>query len=129
MNYIELLSQIFEVCIIPLLGALTIFLIKWINAKSAQLQTTVDNETLKKYIGMLDSTITSCVLTTTQTYVESLKKQGQFDAEAQKIAFQQTKDAVLVILSDEAKEYLTAALGDLDTYINTKIEAEVNLNK
>ena len=125
----ELLLEIFEVCIIPLLGALTIFLIKWINAKSAQLQTTVDNETLKKYIGMLDSTITSCVLTTTQTYVESLKKQGQFDAEAQKIAFQQTKDAVLVILSDEAKEYLTAALGDLDTYINTKIEAEVNLNK
>jgi hypothetical protein len=125
----ELLLEIFEVCIIPLLGTLTIFLIKWINAKSAQLQTTVDNETLKKYIGMLDSTITSCVLTTTQTYVESLKKQGQFDAEAQKIAFQQTKDAVLVILSDEAKEYLTAALGDLDTYINTKIEAEVNLNK
>ena len=125
----ELLLQIFEVCILPLLGTLTIFLIKWINSKSAQLQASTDNELLQKYIGMLDSTITSCVLTTTQTYVEALKKQGQFDAEAQKIAFQQTKNAVLAILSEEAKIYLTSALGDLSLYIDNKIEAEVKLSK
>lgn len=125
----ELLLQIFEVCILPLLGTLTIFLIKWINSKSAQLQASTDNELLQKYIGMLDSTITSCVLTTTQTYVEALKKQGQFDAEAQKIAFEQTKNAVLAILSEEAKTYLTSALGDLSLYIDNKIEAEVKLSK
>ena len=125
----ELLLQIFEVCILPLLGTLTIFLIKWINSKSAQLQASTDNETLKKYIGMLDSTITACVLTTTQTYVEALKKQGQFDAEAQKIAFEQTKNAVLAILSEEAKIYLASALGDLSLYIDNKIEAEVKLSK
>lgn len=33
----ELISQIFEVCILPLLGVLTGFLIKWISAKSNQL--------------------------------------------------------------------------------------------
>lgn len=125
----ELLLQIFEVCILPLLGTLTIFLIKWINSKSAQLQASTDNETLQKYIGMLDSTITACVLTTTQTYVEALKRQGQFDAEAQKQAFQQTKDAVLTILSAEAKDYLAEALGDLNAYIDNKIEAEVKLSK
>lgn len=125
----ELLLQIFEVCILPLLGTLTIFLIKWINSKSAQLQASTDNELLQKYIGMLDSTITSCVLTTTQTYVEALKKQGQFDAEAQKIAFEQTKNAVLAILSEEAKTYLASALGDLSLYIDNKIEAEVKLSK
>lgn len=30
----ELLTQIFQVCIIPLLGVLTTFIIKWINVKS-----------------------------------------------------------------------------------------------
>lgn len=125
----ELLLQIFEVCILPLLGTLTIFLIKWINSKSAQLQASTDNETLKKYIGMLDSTITACVLTTTQTYVEALKRQGEFDAAAQKQAFQQTKNAVLSILSEEAKNYLSEALGDLNAYIDNKIEAEVKLSK
>ena len=129
MIIMELLLQIFEVCILPLLGTLTIFLIKWINSKSAQLQASTDNELLQKYIGMLDSTITSCVLTTTQTYVDALKAKGQFDAEAQKEAFNQTKTAVLAILSDEARVYLTSALGDLNAYIDTKIESEVKLNK
>ena len=40
-----------------------------------------------------------------------------------------TSKAVLDILSDDAKEYLTAAVGDLNVYITKKIEAEVNLNK
>ena len=125
----ELLLQIFEVCILPLLGTLTIFLIKWINSKSAQLQASTDSELLQKYIGMLDSTITACVLTTTQTYVDALKAKGQFDAEAQKEAFNQTKNAVLAILSEEAKVYLASALGDLNAYIDTKIESEVRINK
>ena len=36
---------------------------------------------------MLSQTITDCVLATNQTYVDTLKAQGSFDAEAQKIAF------------------------------------------
>ena len=36
---------------------------------------------------MLSETITKCVVATNQTYVETLKKQGKFDKEAQKIAF------------------------------------------
>jgi hypothetical protein len=38
-------------------------------------------------------------------------------------------DAVMLILTDEAKEYLTAAVGDLNAFITNKIEAEVNTNK
>ena len=33
------------------------------------------------------------------------------------------------ILSEEAKKYLTVAVGDLNLYITQKIEAEVNANK
>ena len=82
-----------------------------------------------KYVDMLNRTITECVIATNQTYVETLKQQGKFDAEAQKIAFQMTSKAVLDILSEDAKEYLSAAVGDLNIYITNKIEAEVNLNK
>ena len=42
---------------------------------------------LNKYLKMLSETITKCVIATNQTYVETLKKQGKFDEEAQKIAF------------------------------------------
>lgn len=129
MEIMELIGQIFEVCIIPLLGILTTFLVKWVSAKSAQIVETRNNELEKKYINMLNDTICDCVIATTQTYVDSLKKQGSFDAEAQKAAFTMTYEAVIKLLTDEASEYLTNAIGDLQLYITQKIEAQVNLNK
>lgn len=125
----ELIAQIFEVCIIPLLGVLTAFFVKWVNAKTAEIADTRKNETEKKYLNMLNNTISDCVIATTQTYVDALKKQGAFDAEAQKVAFTMTYEAVVKLLTDEATEYLTEAVGDLNLYITQKIESEVNLNK
>jgi hypothetical protein len=78
---------------------------------------------------MLNDTISDCVIATTQTYVEALKKQGAFDAEAQKAAFQMTYETVIKLLTDEATEYLNEAVGDLQLYITQKIEAEVQINK
>lgn len=129
MNYTQLITDIFQVCIIPLLGVLTAFFVKWVNAKSAEIKTNIDDTTLKKYMDMLTQTITDCVIATNQTYVESLKAQGKFDAEAQKKAFELTSNAVMEILSADAQEYLSSAVGDLNAYITKKIEAEVNANK
>lgn len=126
---LQMISEIINVCIIPLLGVLVTYLVKYINSKSKELETQVNNDIAKKYINMLTSTITSCVIATNQTYVESLKKQGKFDVEAQKTAFSMTLAAVQDLLSAEAKEYLSEIYGDLDAYITTQIEAAVNKNK
>ena len=125
----ELINQLFEIVIIPLLGALTIYVVKWINAKTKKISKETDNETLNKYLKMLSETITKCVVATNQTYVDTLKKQGKFDEEAQKIAFQKTYEAVIAIINDDAVEYLTAAVGDFETFLMESIEAEVNENK
>ena len=124
-----LLTQIMEVVVIPLLGILTAYVVKIVNAKLEEVSANRKNELEKKYIDMLNDTISDCVIATTQTYVESLKKQGSFDAEAQKKAFNQTYGAVMGILSEEAKKYLNEAIGDLNLYITQKIEAEVKINK
>lgn len=125
----ELLTQIFEVCILPLLGILTTFFVKWVNARIGEISDNRKNETEKKYLDMLNNTISDCVIATTQTYVDALKKQGAFDAEAQKVAFTMTYEAVIKLLTDEAQIYLNEAVGDLNLYIAQKIESEVNLNK
>ena len=129
MEWLNLLYDILDVCIIPLLGILTAYIVKYINAKSAEIQIKVDNDMADKYIGMLADTISACVIATNQTYVESLKKQNAFTAEAQKEAFNLTFNAVMAVLTDEAKSYLTAVYGDLTAYITNKIEAEVNISK
>ena len=129
MNYTEFITNIFQVCIIPLLGVLTTFLVKWLQIKSSELQIKMDNEVANKYMDMLTNTITECVLATNQTYVEALKQQNKFDLEAQQIAFDKTSEAVMAILTEDAKKYLESAVGDLELFIKQKIEAEVNLNK
>ena len=129
MDWLELLYDVLEVCIIPLLGILTAYVDKYINVKSAEIQDKVENDTADKYIAMLTDTISACVMATNQTYVEALKKQNAFTAEAQKEAFNLTFNAVMAVLTDDAKKYLSEAYGDLTTYITNKIEAEVNLSK
>jgi hypothetical protein len=122
MDWLTLVIQIIEVCLIPLLGLLTSYLIEYIKTKTKSAK-------LDKYVDMLNDTITECVLATKQTYVEALKKNGNFDEAAQKEAFEKTKQAVMNILSADAKEYLTTVYGDLNAYVNQKIESEVNLTK
>lgn len=129
MNWMEMLQKIFEICIIPLLGILTTYLVMFIQKKTKELQETTDNELYKKYIGMLQDTIVRCVIATNQTYVEALKNKNAFTEEAQKEAFKMTYESVMSILTDEAKEYLSNAVGDLQIYITKLIEAQVNINK
>lgn len=129
MDWLNLLTQIFEVCIIPLLAVLTTYIVKYIQVKNAEITAKSENELVDKYVNMLSYTISSCVVATNQTYVEALKKQGKFDAEAQKVAFNMTLNAVMEILSEDAKKYLSEAFGDLNSYITSQIEASVNVNK
>ena len=129
MDTMAMLQQIFQVCIIPLLGVLTTYLVVFIKNKTDELKKTTDNELYQKYMDMLAETITNCVIATNQTYVEALKNKNAFDAEAQRKAFEMTYQSVMDILSQDALDFLNEAVGDLDAYIRRTIEAQVNVNK
>ena len=129
MNWNDTLTMIFQIVLIPLMIAGSLYLIALINTKIKEIQLKTDNDIVDKYLDMANDTITSCVLTTTQTYVDALKKAGKFDLDAQKEALNKTYTAVMGILTEEAKYYITSAVGDLETYIYAKIESTVALTK
>lgn len=129
MDWMPILQQVLETCIVPLLGLATAYLIKFLEAKKKESSAKADTEISAKYNSMLLDTVITCLKATNQTYVDSLKEQNAFDAEAQKIAFNKTKTAVLEILTEDAKSYLSEAYGDLDQKINNLIEAQVGENK
>lgn len=129
MNWMEILAQLFEIVIFPLLGVGTAYLVYFIKVKIAELKEKTKNEKEKKYLAMLDKTICEAVIATNQTYVESLKKAGKFDGAAQAEAFKKTYETVMKLLTEEAKTYLTTLVGDLEADIQNKIEAQVNLAK
>lgn len=129
MNWTLIIEQIYTLVLFPLIILGGGCLVAFLSAKIDELKKKTNSDLANKYLDMLDDTIASTVLATTQTYVESLKQQNKFDAEAQKIAFQKTYDAVMKVLTDEAKKYIVASVGDLETYITNKIESQVALNK
>ena len=128
-DWLEILGQIFELIVFPAISAAAVYFITWLKVKKQELQKKLKDETTKKYMDMLEKTIIDCVTATNQTYVDALKKDGSFDAEAQKQAFQLTFDAVMAVLTEDAQEYLNEAVKDLTAYITTEIEAKVKLVK
>ena len=129
MDWTEILQNLFIVVIIPLLGLITKYMVQFFMVKNKEIKATTDNEIFKKYFDMLNKTITNCVIATNQTYVDALKDKNAFTAEAQKEALQKTYNAIMAILSEDAKDYLTNATGDLQGYIMNLIEAQVKENK
>ena len=129
MDWLKILQEIFVVCIIPLLGILTKYVITYIETQRDILIKENDNEIQKKYIALLAETIKTCVIATNQTYVDALKNKDAFTPEAQKEAFNKTLNAVLAILGEEGQKYLSEVYGDLNTYIINQIQAEVKANK
>lgn len=129
MDWLNILDQVFDVCLIPLLGLATSILIIYVKAKIAEGKEKTNSELADKYLGLLEITVIDCIRATNQTYVNALKDKNAFDAEAQKQALAQTTEAVLAILSNDAKEYLAHFVGDLDVLIKEKIEANIETVK
>ena len=126
MDWINILDQVFDVCLIPLLGIITAALIQFIKQKMAESKAKSDNEITVKYLSLLEQTVIDCIRATNQTYVNALKDQNAFDVEAQKYALDLTTQAVLNILSADAKKYITNFVGDLDVFVKEKIEANID---
>lgn len=129
MDFLTILNEAFQV-LVPLaiilgISALALFL----NAKKKEVKAKTDNEVAHKYLDMLEDTIMKSVISTTQTYVDTLKGKNAFNADAQKIAFKMSYDAVMATLTEEAKTYLTTIVADLESYITTRIEYNVSVNK
>lgn len=129
MDWSKILQEIFIVCIIPLLGILTKYLVSYIDIKKNSIIDNNKNELQNKYITLLAETIKTCVIATNQTYVDALKNKNAFTPEAQKEAFNRTLNAVLAILGEEGQKYLAEVYGDLNEYIINQIQAEVKANK
>lgn len=126
----ELIMEIMKICVVPLLGILTKYIIDFLNAKSNELKNKTKDEVAKKYIDMINNTVTKCVIATNQTFVDAIKNSNEeFTAEKQQEAFYKTMNSVMGILTDDAKNYISETTGDLKLYLTQLIEAEVKKQK
>ena len=105
-------------------------LITWAGTKLIQyIGTKVKNEKAVALLTTATTIVLNAVRSVFQTYVESLKASGSFNAEAQKTALSKAKDIALSQLGDDVKEYISSTYGNLDRWLTNQIESTINLLK
>jgi len=126
----QLISSSINIIVIPLMPVITAFIIALIKKKTAQLDNSIKNKELSKYITLAESAIISSVSAVNQIYVDSIKaKNGYLSSDEQKIAFNLCKDKVLRILGDTGIAALQQLFNDSSTWINNRIEYHVSFAK
>ncbi len=125
----ELLTTLIQMVVIPAIPVLITYLAKYLKAKADQATIRIDNEQVRIYLQEATDAVLQAVTFTAQTYVDTLKKQGKFDKEAQEQAFNTAKDVALKLLTEEAKQMITDLYGDITIWLDTKIEQTVNEQK
>ena len=105
-------------------------LITWAGTKLIQyIGTKVKNEKAAALLTTATTIVLNAVRSVFQTYVESLKASGSFNAEAQQTALSKAKDIALSQLGDDVKEYISSTYGNLDGWMTNQIESTINLLK
>ena len=85
-----------------------------------------------KYSGIiyaLENIVNKAVITTNQTFVNELKKQGKFDKEAMEEAYRRTYESIVASLSQSFFEYVDKETIDIDALLKNMIETSVDWNK
>lgn len=129
MDWMEILQPAVQMIVTAIVGLLASMAIAAIDAKKKEILQRIQDKRAKKYVEMITETIKKCVIVTNQTYVESLKEENIFDETAHKEAFKRTYDAVLNLLSGDVINYISEVYGDIEAYITSGIEMQVNLLK
>lgn len=119
---INIISVLVTAVILPLISFAGTKLISWLNAK-------VKDENAKMQLIVATTIVKNAVLTVFQTYVDSLKASGTFNAQAQKTALLKAKEIALSQMTAEVKEYIIKNYGDIENWLTTQIESTIKLLK
>ena len=102
--------------------AVTLIVLPYLAAKVGE---NIHNERVAKLVKKGEEFVVKSVEMVNQTFVESLKAEGNFNAEAQKEAFKLCYENWMAMASDEVKCAIIEQVADLDTWLNTMIEARI----
>lgn len=125
----EVMNLIETLVLAPLIIAISSFLIALIRQQTSKIEEKIKDEKAKMMLEIAENVISQAVATVSQTYVDGLKKDGIFDIDAQKKAFEMSKDKIYKLLTTDTLQAVQNNYGDVDEWIVTKIEETINKSK
>ena len=121
----EMIKDLLYILITAAVPVLTTYLCKFLYAKFTESKVNIDNEKIATTLDSVVSMVLDVVEATNQTFVDELKKNGEFTKETAAEAFKISKDKALTMLSSESADIIVTVYGDVDVYLDTLIEATV----
>ena len=115
--------------LIPLLVTIITICICIMTSKVAKDAARLAPSKYSEIIYGLENIVSKAVITTNQTFVNELKRQGKFDKEAMQEAYKRTYESIIASLSQTFLEYIDEEAVDIDALLKNMIETSVNWNK
>lgn len=122
----EVMNLIETLVLAPLIIAISSFLIALIRQQTSKIEEKIKDEKAKRMLEIAENVVSQAVATVSQTYVDDLKKDGIFDTDAQKEAFEMSKDKIYMLLTTDTLQAVKDNYGNVEEWINTKIEETIN---
>ena len=118
MNWSEVVISVVSIIVTALASWGVTELTRLINSK-------IKDANAKEMLSSAVTTVSDVVKQVYQTYVEALKGQNAFTAEAQKEALAKALETIEAVLPEKVKAYLTDNFGNMEAWLTTQIEAAI----
>lgn len=125
-DFLTTLLQAVLVAAVPVCAA---FIGKGIKALADYLGRKSESDVAKRFLDAVADAVSTAVTYTSQTYVDALKKSGEFTKENQEFALKVAIAKAKALLTEDAVKYLEGAYGSVERYLEGRIEAEVRNQK
>lgn len=120
-----IIKDLLYILITTAVPVLTTYICKFLYAKWTESKSKIENDKVSTTLDSIVSMVLDVVEATNQTFVDELKKKGEFTEEAAVAAFNISKQTALSMLSEDAINIITTVYGDVNIYLDTLIEATV----
>lgn len=121
----SILTYLLMAIIIAIIPIITKVAISFFKSFSAEKIEKIKNENIRNIVKDAEDLVCQAVMHISQTFVESLKKSGDFTEIQQEKAFDKAKEEVIELIPNKTVDTLSDLYGDFDLWLDSKIEQMV----
>ena len=121
----QIIITLIQLIIAPLAIWLTKEAVGYLKAKAGAIADATAHERVLHYLDLAAAAIETAVAETQQTFVSTIKHTDGWSAATAQEAYQRSRDKAIEIMGQATYAGLAEAVGDVNQWINARIEAAV----